>query len=92
MTEQERQKALDAIENLFDYMLRCEIVYDSVRDDVEIIRATLQSPRVPVIDELEDALEEGVFGFENGMDFPTHLQREAVHKAARAYAELQKGK
>lgn len=40
------------------------------------------------VDGLVDALQEGVFDFNNGMDFPTHLQRDAILQTARLYLEL----
>lgn len=66
------------------------------------IRATLQSPRVPVIEGLEDALKKYSFDMPDMSDYESvghYLNDEAeyrkassiVEKAARAYSELQKG-
>lgn len=95
MEADERQSALDAMPRL---------VYDPIdnntkRSDIllmsrwlyvhaKTIRAALQSPRVPVIEKLDEAIEKP---YAMNLETGTISIREEIMSAARAYAELQKG-
>lgn len=87
MTEQERQAALDALYRIQVSAERGVGHYS----DYEIVKAALSSPSVPVIDGLEAAINI-IDGWGN-QDWDARLnpKLDTVLKAARAYAELQKG-
>lgn len=92
------QSALDALgrleKTLYSFWDRPERpeVFGLPPIDFETIRAALQSPRVPVIEGLDDAIASCVrYPKTNEIGFLTPADRDNVLKAARAYAELQKG-
>lgn len=91
-----RQAALDRLDELGETAMVFEL------GGSHIIRAALQSTRVPVIEGLEEALKKYSFDMPDMSDYESvghYLNDEAeyrkassiVEKAARAYAELQKG-
>ena len=93
----ERRAALDAL----DEIGAAGFIYE-LGEHIETIRSALTAPRVPVIDGLDEALKKYSFGMPDMSDYESvghYLNDEAeyrkassiVEKAARAYAELQKG-
>lgn len=101
MTEQERQKVLDTMpinyyvdERGFTMPTNIAGVFQWYSFNRETIRAALQSPRVPMIPGLDEAIKETEYKYFGDYEMSKE-QRDAVDKLveiARAYAELQKGK
>lgn len=95
ITDTQRQAALDADRRLLSGGIGCELSnVEAVNQHLaaldRLYRAALSAPRVPVIDGLDEAIvkfKHFVLTGESGgagMTYP-------IEKAARAYAELQKG-
>lgn len=78
----ERRAALDRLDELGETAMVFEL------GGSHIIRAALQSTRVPVIEGLDEAIE--FWNKQTGWSFD-FSQKHIIMQAARAYAELQKG-
>lgn len=88
----ERKAALDALKTLQRTLIAFirenerQDILPFVKKDLKTILSVLQSPRVPAIDYLDKEIALTEHSYKNG--YAAFL---AIHKAARAYAELQKG-
>jgi len=89
MAEEERKDAMMALGRI---VLSIEGLKMDYKQDVQTIIYALQSPSVPVIEGLEEAIASCVrYLMTNEIGFPTTYDRDIFLRAARAYAELQKG-
>ena len=89
VSDADRKAALDALNEMEanEYWRRGDY-----SENIAIIRSALSAPRVPLIEGLDDAIESCVlYPMTNEIGFLNEVDRDNVLKAARAYAELQKG-